>query len=81
MGECVAHLSDRDSLVRHPDRQFFEPLYDVHGDTIPTTTSRHATAHKPTAAHLSRANTRIAMMLCVSILRDMQEWIREIDVE
>ena len=63
-----------------PIPRFFVPFY--RGDeSLPVTVSRHATVHQPTVAHFSRENALLALMLCVSILRDQQEWSREVRMD
>ena len=57
-----------------PVPKFFTPYYPDRGDPIPETTSRHATVHNPTVEHLSKENALIALMLCTSLVRDLQSW-------
>ena len=57
-----------------PVPKFFTPYYPDQGDPIPETTSRHAAVHNPTVEHLSKENALIALMLCTSLLRDLQSW-------
>ena len=57
-----------------PVPKFFTPYYPDQGDPIPCTTSRHVTFHNPTVEHLSKENALIALMLCTSLLRDLQSW-------
>jgi hypothetical protein len=72
-------------VLRHaligPIPKFFKPFHAKPGEPIPDTVSRHATVHKPTVQHLSKANALLALMLCVSILREMQDWAEEVRQE
>lgn len=72
----------RFDVLRHaligPIPKFFAPFHARPGEVIPDTVSRHATVHKPTVKHLSRENALLALMLCVSILREMQDWAEEV---
>lgn len=72
-------------VLRHaligPIPKFFTPFHARPGEPIPDTVSRHATVHKPTVQHLSKANALLALMLCVSILREMQDWADEVRQE
>jgi len=61
-----------------PIPKFFTPFHARPGEAIPNTVSRHATVHKPTVAHLSRENALLALMLCISILREQQDWAEEV---
>ena len=58
-----------------PVPRFFTRYFVERGDPVPETTSRHATAHNPTVAHLSEENALIAIMLCTSLLRETQSWL------
>jgi hypothetical protein len=66
------------SALIGPIPKFFTPFYNKDGEPIPNTVSRHATVHKPTVAHFSRENALLALMLCVSILREQQDWAEEV---
>jgi len=72
----------RFDVLRHaligPIPKFFTPYHGRPGEMIPDTVSRHATAHNPTVKHLSPENALLALMLCVSILREMQDWAEEV---
>jgi hypothetical protein len=72
-------------VLRHaliaPIPKFFTPFYGRPGETVPDTVSRHVTVHRPTVAHLTRDNALLAIMLCVSILREQQTWREEIEDE
>ena len=72
----------RVEILRHaliaPIPKFFTPFYARPGETIPATVSRHATVHKPTVKHLSFDNALLAIMLCVSILREQQAWCERV---
>lgn len=57
-----------------PVPKFFTPYYPDQGDPVPETASRHAAVHNPTVEHLSRENALIALMLCTSLLHDLQSW-------
>lgn len=61
-----------------PIPKFFTPFYGNQDEKIPKTVSRHATVHKPTIEHLSKENALLAVMLCVSLLRQQQDWAEEI---
>jgi hypothetical protein len=69
-------------VLRHaligPIPKFFTPFHARPGEAIPATVSRHATVHKPTVKHLSQENALLAVMLCVSILREQQDWAEEV---
>lgn len=67
----------RNALIA-PIPKFYTPFYGEQGEKIPDTVSRHATVHQPTVEHLSRENALLAMMLCVSLLRQQQDWAEEI---
>jgi hypothetical protein len=70
----------RSALIA-PIPKFFAPFHGRPGEIIPDTVSRHMTVHQPTVAHLSRDNALLAIMLCVSILREQQAWCEEIQDE
>jgi hypothetical protein len=76
---------DRVEVLRHaligPVPKFFAPYRGMPGEEIPDTASRHATVHHPTAAHLTPENALLAIMLCISILREQQAWCEERDAE
>lgn len=61
-----------------PIPKFFTPFYAEQDEKIPDTVSRHATVHQPTIEHLSKENALLAVMLCVSLLREQQDWAEEI---
>lgn len=61
-----------------PIPKFFTPFHGEQDEKIPDTVSRHATVHQPTVEHLSQENALLAMMLCVSLLRQQQDWVEEI---
>ncbi len=61
-----------------PIPKFFQGFYPEQGDPIPETVSRHATVHQPTVDHLTRENSLLAIMLCMSLLREQQAWIDEV---
>ncbi len=71
----------RFDVMRHallaPIRKFFTPFDAGDGEPLPATMSRHATVHRPTVAHLSRSNALLSVMLCVSYLREQQQWIND----
>jgi len=75
----------RVEILRHaliaPIPKFFTPFYARPQEVIPATVSRHATVHKPTIKHLSSDNALIAIMLCVSILREQQAWCARVHDE
>jgi hypothetical protein len=72
----------RVEILRHaliaPIPKFFTPFYARPQEAIPTAVSRHATVHKPTIKHLNPDNAIIAIMLCVSILREQQAWCESV---
>jgi len=72
-------------VMRHaliaPIPHFFFPFYGEEGETIPETVSRHAAVHQPDVQHFSVENAILALMLCVSILRDEQSWCIEVRTE
>lgn len=61
-----------------PIPKFFQKFYPEQGDAVPETASRHATVHHPTIEHLTRENSLLAIMLCISLLREQQAWIDEV---
>ncbi len=61
-----------------PIPKFFQAFYPEQGHAVPETASRHATVHQPTVEHLTRENSLLAIMLCVSLLREQQAWIDEV---
>ena len=61
-----------------PIPKFYTPFRGRPGEKIPDTLSRHATVHQPTIEHLSRENALLAVMLCVSLLRQQQDWSEEV---
>ncbi len=67
----------RNALIA-PIPKFYTPFYGEQDEKIPDTVSRHATVHQPTVEHLSQENALLAMMLCVSLLRQQQDWAEEI---
>ena len=67
----------RNALIA-PIPKFFTPFYGEQDEEIPDTVSRHATVHQPTIEHLSQENALLAVMLCVSLLRQQQDWAEEI---
>ena len=73
---------ERTEILRHaliaPIPKFFTPFYAGPRESIPATVSRHATVHKPTVKHLNPDNALIAIMLCVSILREQQAWCERV---
>ena len=72
----------RVEVLRHaliaPIPKFFTPFHARPGEVIPDTVSRHVTVHRPTVAHLTHDNALLAIMLCISILREMQASREEI---
>lgn len=64
--------------VLGPIPKFFTPFHGKPGEVEPATVSRHATVHRPSVTHLSRVNALLGVMLCVSILREMQDWCDEV---
>ncbi len=67
----------RNALIA-PIPKFFTPFHGGQDEKIPDTVSRHATVHRPTVEHLSKENALLAVMLCVSLLRQQQDWAEEI---
>lgn len=67
----------RNALIA-PIPKFFAPYHGEQDEKIPDTVSRHATVHQPTIEHLSKENALLAVMLCVSLLRQQQDWAEEI---
>ena len=67
----------RNALIA-PIPKFFTPFHGGQDEKIPDTVSRHATVHQPTVEHLSQENALLATMLCVSLLRQQQDWVEEI---
>lgn len=61
-----------------PIPKFYTPFHGKPDEKIPDTLSRHATVHKPTIEHLSKENALLAVMLCVSLLRQQQDWAEEV---
>ncbi len=64
-----------------PIPKFFTPFHGRPSEPLPDTASRHATVHRPTVQHLSKVNALLSLMLCVSILRDMQDWCEEVRMQ
>lgn len=60
-----------------PIPKFFTKFHPEDGDPVPETVSRHATVHRPTVKHLSPANALLSVMLCISYLREQQQWIED----
>ncbi|MHB1711831.1 MAG: hypothetical protein ACYCV7_10570 [Acidimicrobiales bacterium] len=75
----------RFDVLRHaligPIPQFSTPFHAKLGEAISETVSRHAAVHRPTLKHLSEQNALLALILCVSILREMQDWAEEVRLE
>lgn len=61
-----------------PIPKFFQEFHPKRGHAVPETASRHATVHQPTIEHLTRENSLLAIMLCISLLREQQAWIDEV---
>ena len=61
-----------------PIPKFYTPFYGKPDEKIPDTLSRHATVHQPTVEHLSKENALLAVMLCMSLLRQQQDWAEEV---
>lgn len=61
-----------------PIPKFYTPYHGEPDEKIPDTLSRHATVHQPTIEHLSKENALLAVMLCVSLLRQQQDWAEEV---
>jgi hypothetical protein len=76
---------ERIEVLRHaligPIPRFFAPFHAKPGELIPETVSRHATVHRPTVSHLTPENALLAIMLCISILREQQAWCEEREAE
>jgi hypothetical protein len=77
-GEKLKRLEILRYALIGPIPKFFTPFHAVPGEPIPDTVSRHATVHRPTVTHLTKENAVLALMLCVSILRQMQDWAEEV---
>jgi hypothetical protein len=76
-GPPRAVKAHRKALIA-PIPRFFTPFHGKQDEKIPDTVSRHATVHQPTVEHLSRKNALLALILCVSLLRQQQDWAEEI---
>lgn len=72
---------DRAEVLRHaliaPIPRFFRPFHASPGKENDTL-SRHATVHGPSVNHLTTDNALLAIMLCISILREQQAWCEEV---
>ena len=65
-------------VLAAPIPHFFTPWHPGSGEPVPTALSRHVVAHQAGAAHFSRGNALIAVMLMASLLRAQQAWAEEI---
>jgi hypothetical protein len=70
----------RDALIA-PILGFFTPYYPETGDPLPESISRHAAVHQPAPEHYTRTNALIGLMLCVSILREQEDWCLEVRLD
>ena len=74
---CKSSKVQRYALIA-PIPKFYTPFHGRPGEKIPDTVSRHATVHQPKIEHLSKENALLAVMLCVSLLRQQQDWAEEV---
>jgi hypothetical protein len=82
--KAVAEIPDADAatiffelrklVAMTPIRRFYAEWYPSVGQPPPQELSRHATAHHATREHYRHENSLMALMLVVSLLREVQEW-------
>lgn len=71
-------LDVKRAILIAPIPRFFTPWRPEWDTPAPSELSRHVVAHQPTPSHMGMENSVIALLLVASILRDMEEWSREV---
>ena len=69
----------KDRALLAPIPRFFEEFHTEQGDPTPELLSRHLVAHRPEPAHFNPANSLVALMLVASLLRESDDWSREVE--
>src|SRR5207244_11126635 len=64
----------RRAIAIAPLPRFYTEWYPASGTPPPTALSRHATVHNPSLQQFSEENALLALMLVVSLLREITEW-------